>query len=434
VNARVEESPSGVDFHHSIGWRPQVAAGICLLLYLACFVFLFTTQRPAFREADFASFYLAGRILLERPPAELFDLEAQRAFQQQTDEFSFKPYIHPPFEAFLFLPFSLLRYEVALWIWFGLNFLSVAVLPWVLPWVLPRLYSASATRHPLILSVCIISFYPIYLCLLNGQDSILFLWVLLLFFSSWRLGKYGLAGSLLGLTFIKPHLAVLLALPFLIQRKTRGLLCLALCGCTLWLVSAAWLGTGWTFAYVDLLKEAGTHDSLEATAPSARAHLRQRPATMHNWIGQLSALGLDQIHGFGGAGVLGLLVLLLQVMIWKSKGTQSDPWFALRFASNTLLALLASFHLYMYDLAIGFLPLLVCFEYAFNQRGPLVRVLQVLVGISPLVWMHPAIHVGGLDIKTTVIWMSGLLVATLVVLCAQRASPFSRVSSPRGKE
>ena len=144
MNASSGESSSGKDLTHAIGWQLQLAAGSCLLLYLAGFVFLFATQRPAFREADFASFYLAGRILLDRPPAELFDLEAQRTLQQQIGEFSFKPYIHPPFEAFLFLPLALVRYETALWVWFGLNFVSLATLPWVLPW----LYPGFAVRKP----------------------------------------------------------------------------------------------------------------------------------------------------------------------------------------------------------------------------------------------------------------------------------------------
>jgi hypothetical protein len=127
-------------------------------------------------------------------------------------------------------------------------------------------------------------------------------------------------------------------------------------------------------------------------------------------------LGFDQMHGFFGAGALALFVLFLNTCIWKTRGPELDGRFSVRFASMILLALLASFHLYMHDLAIAFLPLFLSFEYAFSLDGPIARTSLILLGISPMVWLYPVIHLGGLNLKITVLWMSCVLVVTLVLL------------------
>jgi hypothetical protein len=111
-----------------------------------------------------------------------------------------------------------------------------------------------------------------------------------------------------------------------------------------------------------------------------------------------------------------LFVLFLNTCIWKTRGPELDGLFPVRFASMVLLALLASFHLYMHDLAIAFLPLFLSFEYAFSLHGPIARAFPILLGVSPMVWMYPVIHLGGLNFKTTVLWMSCVLVVTLVLL------------------
>jgi hypothetical protein len=145
---------------------------------------------------------------------------------------------------------------------------------------------------------------------------------------------------------------------------------------------------------------------------------------------------LRRAPGFAIVAVLGVLALLasvVQIFIWTVKTAPLDPRLSLRFAATTLLALLASFHLYMYDLAIAFLPLLFCLEYTFCRRDLRVRILQLFVGSSLLVWIYPSIRLSSVEFKTTVIWMSSLLIAILIDLSAKANSTLHSVhANPEG--
>jgi len=408
----------------------------CVLLYLGNMVMLFVTQREVFRDADFASFYLASRVVIEHSAGDLYDLKVQKAVQERMGTFSFKPYIHPPFEAFLFLPFGYLTYEKALWSWFGLNFTSLLLLPSLSQFLIPRLLPS---QNSIILGA-IISFYPFYICLLTGQDSILLLWLLSLAFILLRKGSDLFAGLLLGVCFIKPQVALLLVMPLLVKWRTRCLSGIAICLGIGLLASTFWIGPGWVGTYAGLLRGVGTHaiqvspsqdtilqaaNDTSATAQElARSSLKQIPQWMHNWVGQLAALGIHNVHGFSGAAALAVVALILSLLIWKPGWDVKDSLFGLRLATTVLLSAMASLHLYLHDFAMIFLALLLCYEYLLTQKtpNPFVLPLQLLIGLSPFVWIFQTVQVSQYSLKITVLWTSLLLLTLLLILLKNRPS------------
>src|SRR5262245_7536189 len=76
---------------------------------------------------DFAQFYAAGQMLRHGLGAQLYDLSAQMSFQSALARVH-TFYSHPPFEALLFAPFTLVGYKTAyaLWTVFSLALLIFA--------------------------------------------------------------------------------------------------------------------------------------------------------------------------------------------------------------------------------------------------------------------------------------------------------------------
>ena len=107
-------------------------------------------------------------------------LEVQHQYQARYSGRIGTLYIHPPFEAVLYLAVAWLplRYAYLLWSWLSLAFLTVGTrrlakkLP--LPWDWRVLLAASLT------------FVPLLLCLLQGQDSLLLLLLVVLAFTALR--------------------------------------------------------------------------------------------------------------------------------------------------------------------------------------------------------------------------------------------------------
>lgn len=70
---------------------------------------------------DFMAFYMAGRFLLDGRLTEMYDLTAQRAFQEslgvQVQTIGFHPFVNPPFAALLYAPFAANDYLSGLILW-----------------------------------------------------------------------------------------------------------------------------------------------------------------------------------------------------------------------------------------------------------------------------------------------------------------------------
>jgi len=149
--------------------------------------------------SDFISFYSAGKILQRGTPERLYDLELQYEIQKKyaphvTIRAAALPYVRPGFEAWLFMPFAYLPYPAAFLLWDTLSIVGLLLAAELLRRHIQGLQQFSLAVAFLFL----ISFFPVFLVLLQGQDSILLALVYLFaYIALWRGNDLG-AGMILG--------------------------------------------------------------------------------------------------------------------------------------------------------------------------------------------------------------------------------------------
>ena len=228
--------PTGISFRTIFA-----IAGIISLLLVYPILWLRVIRDPAQRTAaDFLPFYAAGRIANTAGFASVYDWEAQRQAENdilnetirqmlvskgqpvtpedfgppiQTTEVN--PFPHPPFIVPVLMLLARLDYLPAFGIWSALMcvifLLSAALLVKLVPQARGR------DRWVLFLGTAL--FFPAFFSIINGQDTA----ILLLGASVWVYAllqeRAALSGLGLALTLIRPHMAVMMALPFLFKRR-----------------------------------------------------------------------------------------------------------------------------------------------------------------------------------------------------------------------
>ena len=68
-----------------------------------------------------------------------------------------------------------LSYRGAFLVWLGVNLCSICCLPWTLA----KVNAGALDKQTVTLLLAGLSFFPFFACLIQGQDSILFLWCVL---------------------------------------------------------------------------------------------------------------------------------------------------------------------------------------------------------------------------------------------------------------
>jgi hypothetical protein len=308
--------------------------------------------------ADFPDFYCAARMLAEGHGHQLYDAEVQRQYQARYAGRVGTLYIHPPFEAVLYLSVAWLPLRPAYLLW---SFLNLAVLAagvrrlaneGLLPWDWRIALATSLT------------FVPLLLCLVQGQDSLLLLLLVVLAFATLQRGRSFSAGCWLGLGLFKFQLVLpLLLVLVLTQRRSArsalakgfSLVALALGG-----LSAAI--SGW---------------SVFTVYPKFLAHLRTQsfagitPQAMANFRGLTSFLfHRDQsLWAVAAVSILSAAALIKTLTGWKH--VRLAPYLSLdlspvepvefdvAFANTVLFALLVSYHLNPHDLSLLLLPMVL---------------------------------------------------------------------------
>jgi glycosyl transferase family 87 len=158
---------------HNSKWR---LAGLLVAGILCLHSVFFISLRKPIEQGypDFTVFYTAAKILRNGLGHQLYvghtQYEVQTGFTGHLpSRLGPLPYIHPPFEALIFVPLTLLPYRQAYLIWdllnlaalFGVALLlreGVSALRLILPWGFV---------------VVALAFFPVFECVLQGQDSIL---------------------------------------------------------------------------------------------------------------------------------------------------------------------------------------------------------------------------------------------------------------------
>jgi hypothetical protein len=201
---------------------------------------------------DFTYYFAAARIGLAHGWNRIFDLGLQNtelgilspglgvAFQSR--------YLNPPPLAWLAVPFTALRYDLAYWLWVGLG-LGAVVLAW---W----LSTAGLMRIRVALLLVALGLLPVGFAIQLGQPALLVAGVVAV--AAWLLrgGRQVSAGLVLSLAAIKPQLVWLVPPALLLAGFSRAFVAWIAGSAVLAAVALASLGSIGLQQYLDLLRYA----------------------------------------------------------------------------------------------------------------------------------------------------------------------------------
>ena len=198
-----------------------MAAAICIQLIWYGIIMWHFKPDPH-QPTDFIIFYTAGRIAATGRYDLIYDLEAQRAVHQELLGVplavnQFLPFNHPP----MFVPLIQLiaggNYTTSYWGWVAIlaAFLVAAMI------VFNRLLQAEkmeAGSRWLLILVSVL-FYPLFISLFRGQDSVIVFLGVMLWMYGLLSNRDALSGAGLALAVLRPQVALMLAIPFLVKRR-----------------------------------------------------------------------------------------------------------------------------------------------------------------------------------------------------------------------
>jgi len=338
---------------------------------------------------DFASFYAAGKLVAGGHSSELYNPAYQQGAQRDfAAEVKIRngplPYIRPPFEALLFLPFAYLSYHAAWISWTLLKLVLILAIPFVL-------HAHSGERG---LSVCLLesllclATFPVGLDFLQGQDAVLLFFVFALALRFILQGRNALGGAVLALGLFKFNLVLPFLFVFAVTFPKRSRLLSGFFATAMALALISWAMVGWSGV---------------AHYPAYVWHLHERPEwgvvqarSMPNLRGLLALLvGSGNMSRFiyiafaAGAMLLGLLAIWSRRTSTANAEPRSRESVA-RFSFAITISLFVSYYSNSYDLTLLLLPLLMLGRSfveapAAWPRGLFLATASILL-CTPLFW------------------------------------------------
>jgi hypothetical protein len=364
-------------------------ARVVVLAILATHVFFLwaVRDRIARGDPDFTVFYTAVNILREGRGAELYNASTQDAVQRQfTANSDIRrgplPYIHPPFEALVFLPLTFLPYTAAFVVW---NLINVGMLSGV--WLLLR-SSVEVLRRIswgelLLLSL---AFFPIFATFHQGQDAILLLLLLSLAFRALHRNADLVAGCWLGFGVFKYHLILPLVLILLFWRGRKLLYGFVATGASMMFISFGLVGWHAALLYPMFTLRIVSEPAFGAIP------FRQLP----NIAGLLA--GWPHLEDAGWpvqAAIIACMIALLIAVGRLRPQARKTSLFNLCLTCAVVTALLVGYNTNTYDLSLLILPLTLVADDCFrairgNKRATAIILPAVPLLVSPLwffLWM-----------------------------------------------
>jgi hypothetical protein len=332
--------------------------------------------RSAFGGAlggDFMAFYTAGHLVAQGGAEQLYDAAAQLAFQEQVAGGKLSGtalWVSPPYLAWLFAPLARLPY--------GWAFLAAVTLSLGGVWLSFRALGRELVleQSPTRLLWFGLQYYPTLQWLLNGQMTGLWLVLATNVFVLLRRGRDVPAGLLLGCFAVKPPLALGLAVALLAARRFRAL-------------AAAATSAGALVA-VGFLTLPGAMHEYSRRGSELLALVRSdgyATAGLHGSF-ELATLLFDGISPRLAAalGVLlaGALLAWIFVLWLRADWSPATPAWDLRMAATLTAGVIASPHLFIYDLALLLLPLFVLVARSDRAGPPLGG--TPLLPLAALIW------------------------------------------------
>jgi len=277
------------------------------------------------KRSDFMIYYSAGSV----PVSKLYNIEAQRELQTRVVGSPFPveggvmPFNHTP----IFVPLLHLLVNDD----YAASYLRWTALLWLVAFVCALLIFRMTGDVALAFAAG--SFYPLFISVLLGHDTVFLLLGCLLCAHLLSLRKDLLAGIALSLTTLKPHFAIFLAVPLIVRPKAFFGFCAA--STLLAIYCMLLVGTRGVSDYLTLLR-------ISAGGEVFGMH----PLAMFNLLGLMERAGVSPDVARPVAWIIFLLAAISVLVVWK-RNPLNPP-----FALTMLLAVVTSPHLHAHDLAL----------------------------------------------------------------------------------
>ncbi|HTU42897.1 MAG TPA: glycosyltransferase family 87 protein [Candidatus Aquilonibacter sp.] len=358
------------------GFHPRLVRGLVAgTLCLHLFLFLSVRQRIARAYPDFTIFYTAGELLREGAGGQLYEPQAQLRVQEKLAEIPHRrgplPYNHPPFEAVIFVPLALLPYEWAFAVWNALNLVLLAA-------VVLRLQRSVGMLRLIPAWECtlgLLAFFPVFACLLQGQDSILQLSLCTAGFLALKRESDVAAGCWFALALLKPQFIVPLVLLLVLWKRSRMLIGFIPASIGLALVSAALVGWRELALYPAYVLRGTQPGVFGAVPPELMANLRGLALGLPSVIPRPEGLVLL---------VLASSLLLVLAAILGRKNIKPQT-LGLQFSLGIAVSILVSGHANAHDYCLLVLAMVLIGDYSlrFAATEPR-RTLALFVPLVPI--------------------------------------------------
>ena len=295
---------------------------------------------------DFVAFYTGGEFLREGRGAELYDLEAQRAFQIELTGVElpyWQPYVNPPGLGLVVSLWSALPYIPAFYVFSGLMVAAMVV-----GFALLRPSVSALARTPGLyatLVLLVFSFHPIVRTMVGGQNTALTLGLLTAMYACVQGGRPVLAGLFFGLVTYKPQYVPLLGFVLLFHKQWTTVLVGASIGLAHYAAGALVAGWDWPFRMLATMAE---YRPLEWEA-NVHTHFSIVPFTDN-----VLPPALAQVTQTVAIPVVIALVLWVA---WKTR--LDDDAFPASWGVALTGSMLISPHLQYYDAGVLALPVLL---------------------------------------------------------------------------
>lgn len=205
-----------------------IGAGLTLLIFVPAYLLTLTLGPGIPRDGtslvvgrDFLNIWMYGRAAWEADPARYYDMPTYLAALGPVVGAGYPGQLwsYPPVALLITAPFGLLPYLPALLLWTacGIVGFAVALRLWTRDWRITTLLLASPAA---------------LLGIMSGQFALLAAAILLAVLR-WRESRPWLAGALVGLLLVKPQLALLIPLLFVVTGNWRAFAAAALSSLTL---------------------------------------------------------------------------------------------------------------------------------------------------------------------------------------------------------
>ncbi len=378
-------APHGTNITFPRPARALFALFIAGMLVLHGFFLWGLRDRIRRADPDFTAYYTAAKIVRAGDGKQLYDpyrLEGvERQFASDSDiRKGPLSYIHPPFEALLFIPLSFAPYGTAFVLWAVLN---LGMLCLIAHRLRSRIEILQKFRAWQLLALSL-AFFPVLANFHQGQDAVLLLLIVAMFFCALEDESLFWAGAWLALGLFRFQLIIPIFLAFLFWRGMKFVAGFAIVALAELLVSLAVVG--W-----DALRQYPSYVSRIVFEPALGGLPFRR---LPNLLGLLAGTFPRLQHWPYQAIVLCVSLLILIWLLPLTRKSQTREPRHLSFSCALLTAVLVAYSTNTYDLCLLTIPLVLTLDHVgpkISFSKAILWVPIVLLAISPLwflLWMR----------------------------------------------